>query len=134
MDLDLNLFSLDIFGASVDVKYCRLVILIELIVEIVDNQAGLSNGGIADEHNFYLLIFLWDWSRLDRLHYRLRVNFYFLYWRLWLLYFFYHWLWLRLRLRLLLCLSRLCFRWRLLNRRWIIRLALEHLLHFSSIT
>ena len=67
MDLNLYLLFLDIFGALVDVKYCRLVILRERIVEIVTDQARFTNGGVADEHYFDFLYFVRNWSYRRRL-------------------------------------------------------------------
>ena len=66
MDLNLYLLFLDIFGALVDVKYCRLVILRERIVEIVTDQARFSNGGVTDEHYFYFLYFVRNLLRCRR--------------------------------------------------------------------
>ena len=56
MDLDLDLLFLDYFHASENVKYCRLVILWEQVMEIIANKAGFSNRGVANEHDFDRLL------------------------------------------------------------------------------
>ena len=67
VDLELNLLLLDVLGASVDIKHGRLVILLEFVLKVVFNEAGLADGGVADEHNFDLLrpfvINRWAWAR-----------------------------------------------------------------------
>ena len=66
VDLELNLLLLDVLGASVDIEHGRLVILLEFVLKVVFNEAGLADGGVADEHNFDLLrpfdINTWAWA------------------------------------------------------------------------
>lgn len=52
VDLELNLLLLDVLGASEDIEHGRLVIVCENVLEVVFNEAGLADGGVADEHNF----------------------------------------------------------------------------------
>ena len=55
MDLNLDLGFLDVFDAAVDVKHRRLVVIREAILQVVANEAGFADRGVADEHDFYLL-------------------------------------------------------------------------------
>ena len=55
VDLELHLTTFDVLGALVYIKHGRLVLLRELIVEIVVNQASFTNGGISYENHLDLL-------------------------------------------------------------------------------
>ena len=55
MNLNLDLRFLDSLGAAVDVKHCRLVVFAEAILNVVANEAGFADRGVADEHDFDLL-------------------------------------------------------------------------------
>ena len=52
MDLDVDLLFLDVLDASIDVEHGGLVLLREVVLQIVANQAGLSNGRIANQNDF----------------------------------------------------------------------------------
>ena len=55
VDLNHDLGFLDVFDALVDVKHRRLVVIREAILQVVANEAGFADRGVADEHDFYLL-------------------------------------------------------------------------------
>ena len=52
MDLDVDLLFLDVLDASIDVEHGGLVLLREVVLQIVANQAGLTNGRIANQYDF----------------------------------------------------------------------------------
>ena len=52
MDLNVDLLFLDVLDASVDVEHGGLVLLREVVLQIVANQASLTNGRIANQYDF----------------------------------------------------------------------------------
>ena len=62
VDLDLYLTTFDVLGAPVHIQHGRLVLLRELIMEIVANQARFTYGCISHENHLDLLCFT-TWFR-----------------------------------------------------------------------
>ena len=50
-----ELLLVELHGAAEDVQYRRFIILIERLVQVVDDQAGLADGIISHEHNLHVL-------------------------------------------------------------------------------
>ena len=55
VDLNLNLLVIDVLGAAEDIEDSRLVILSELVLQEVRDEAGLTYRGVTDKHEFELL-------------------------------------------------------------------------------
>ena len=55
VDLDLYLTAFDVLGAPVHIQHGRLVLLRELIVEVIVNQARFSDRGVSYENHLDLL-------------------------------------------------------------------------------
>ena len=54
MDLNFNLTLFDVLRAPVHIQYSRLVLVRELIMEVVMNQARFTNGCVSNENHFDL--------------------------------------------------------------------------------
>ena len=50
MDLELDLLTLELLGTAENIKYVRLVCLIEDLLLVVHDQTRLTHGAIADKH------------------------------------------------------------------------------------
>ena len=66
MDLDFYLLAFDVLCAPVHVQHGRLVLLRELIVQIVVDQARFSDRGVTHEDQFDLLAAIADGDLLGR--------------------------------------------------------------------
>ena len=56
VDLNLYLTAFDVLCALVHIQHSRLILLRELIVEVVVDQARFTDGGVAHEDDFYFLL------------------------------------------------------------------------------
>jgi len=50
VDFNIDLLLLDTLDAPVDIEHCWLVVIRKLIVQEIDDQAGLADGGVTCEH------------------------------------------------------------------------------------
>jgi len=50
VDFNFDLLFLDTFDAPVDIEHCWLVVLRERIVQVIGDEAGLTDGGVTREH------------------------------------------------------------------------------------
>ena len=50
MDLELDLLPLKLLGPAEDIKYVRLVGLVEDLLLVIHDQTRLTHGAVADEH------------------------------------------------------------------------------------
>ena len=55
VDLNLNLLVIDVLGAAEDVEHSRLVILSELVLQEVRDEARLTYRRVTDKHELELL-------------------------------------------------------------------------------